>query len=138
MRGAFGLQPVDPEVNALASITTGQAGSATNAVGDLVAQFSKDRACKSTQSTAIAQKAGLQGARDAPGESGAVASIDRRAAREVFEVVTCLPRSLGKTRPWRHGSYRWPSTPRTRLGSPPSPVKAFNGSYMALISAAFG
>tara|TARA_R110002124_G_scaffold22576_10_gene84952 strand:+ start:97 stop:1737 length:1641 start_codon:yes stop_codon:yes gene_type:complete len=75
--------------------------------------------------------------RDVLGTTRAVESIDRTAAREIFKLITALPRNRSKRRDLRGLSVREAVEKGQQLGLPTIAPKTINGGYLSTINAMF-
>lgn len=142
MRGEFGHRPADPILDDLKEVeaTSPSAGTAAPArtVDTLIEAYSAAKTERWSQSTANAYKPVFRVLRDTLGANREVRSVDRDAAREVFEIVKALPRNLGKNADLAALPVPAAVAAAKSLNLPTIGPKSINDSYMALIVALFG
>jgi integrase len=137
MRGEFGHASADPILRDLAATPLTSPGKTARTLEDLIAAYSADKEGKWSQSTANAYRPVFRVLRDVLGPNRDLDSIDREAARQVFDTVKGLPRNLGK-----HADLAGLPVPAAvaaaaGLGLPTIAAKSINDSYMALMVAMF-
>lgn len=138
MRGEFGHQPADPILEELKAEQGGRAEPATKTLEDLIGAYEAAKADRWSQSTKNAYKPVYRVLRDTLGANRDVRSVDREAAREVFETVKGLPRNLGKNADLAKLPVPAAVAAARSLGLPTISPKSINDSYMALTVALFG
>ena len=137
MRGEFGHVSGDPILGELAGAGPASPDKPTKTLEDLITAYSADKAAKWSQSTTNAYRPVFRVLRDVLGPNRDLRSIDRDAAREVFEAVKGLPRHLGKNKELAELPVPAAVAAAASLGLPTISPKSINDSYMALIVAAF-
>lgn len=138
MRGEFGYQPTDPILEELKAEPGGRAEPAAKTLEDLIGAYEAAKADRWSQSTKNAYKPVYRVLRDTLGANRDVRSVDREAAREVFETVKGLPRNLGKNADLAKLPVPAAVAAARSLGLPTISPKSINDSYMALTAALFG
>ncbi|MBL8554026.1 MAG: site-specific integrase [Phenylobacterium sp.] len=139
MRGEFGHRPADPILQELEAAEPSVAAAPTSRTLDgLIGAYEADNAARWSQSTVNAYRPVFRVLRDTLGANREVRSVDREAAREVFEVVKGLPRNLGKNRELAALPVPAAVAAAQSLGLPTISPKSINDSYMALSVALFG
>lgn len=139
MRGEFGHRPSDPILDELKGVETGASGvSAAKTLNGLIEAYEAAKADRWSQSTKNAYKPVYRVLRDALGANRDVRSVDREAAREVFETVKGLPSNLGKNKDLAKLPVPAAVAAAQSLKLPTISPKSINDSYMALTVALFG
>jgi integrase len=140
MRGEFGHQPADPILTELKAVEAPAAsvGAKTKTLDDLIGAYKAAKSDRWSQSTANAYKPVFRVLRDTLGTNRDVRSVDREAARGVFEVVKGLPKNLGKNADLVKLPVPAAVAAAKSLGLPTISPKSINDSYMAMMVATFG
>jgi len=106
-------------------------------VGDLIAAYEADRKEHWTQSTANSYQPVFRLLKDTLGEGRDIRSVNREVAREVFEMIKGLPRSLGKHPDLKDLPVPAAVAAARTLGLPTISPKSINDTYVALSRAMF-
>ena len=139
MRGEFGHQPADPILEELkAAEPGGGSAPAAKTLDNLIEAYGAAKGDRWSQSTRNAYKPVYRVLRDTLGANRDVRSVDREAAREVFETVKGLPRNLGKNADLAKLPVPAAVAAARSLSLPTISPKSINDSYMALTVALFG
>lgn len=139
MRGEFGHKPADPILDALREAKSANGSAApTRTLDDLISAYEAAKGDRWSQSTANAYKPVFRLLRDTLGANRDVRSVDREAARAVFDIVKGLPRGLGRQKELAELPVPAAVAAAKSLGLPTISPKSINDSYMALIVALFG
>ena len=126
--------PQDPSLRAAAEIRKGQP---RRTLGDLIEAHRADKEAGWSPSTVNAYKPVHRLLKDSLGTTRALESINRDAARDVFELIKSLPKNIGK-RADMNGLTVPDAVKRGKLlGLPTISAKTINGTYLSGIKAMF-